>query len=304
MATASDGQGSGIEIISREPVTGGFSGAPKFSLRVAMNQYGRRIERTVLVKHTSQLEISATQAAATVAGADAVPEIIETGTDELGPYLMTAFYDAEPAANEASLPANAIQTLARVHVHYLDESPPQSIPVVDAAWWRAKCDVSMQRLAAIDRSVPNELIPHVAALQHDPRITSLLDQLPRTLLHGDVHHNNVLVDENQTGHIIDWGGALVGTPALDIANLGGPASSGYQTYVDTWRHLTGRNLDTDPDWNTSYLLATVWINIKYLAFAAKIYGDTKAQDMMRTALDALSQLGPTPCPSMNTRSRR
>jgi len=294
MAMALDGPGSGIEIISREPVTGGFSDAPKFRLRVALTRSGRRTERTVLLKHTSQLEISAMHAAARVADADAVPEIIEAGTDESGPYLMTAFYEAAPAADETSLPANAIETLARVHVHYLEESPPESVPVVDAAWWRAKCDVSMERLAALDRPVPNELIPQVAALQHDPRITILLDRLPRTLLHGDVHRNNVVVDESRTGHIIDWGGALVGTPALDIANLGGPSSNGYQTYVDTWRRLTGRRLDADPGWNTSCLLATVWVNIKYLAFAAKIYGDTRAQEMMSAALDALTQLDPDP----------
>jgi phosphotransferase family enzyme len=294
MVMASGSSGSGIEVISRESVTGGYSAAPKFRLRIAVNQAGRRIERTVLLKHTSELEISAIQAAARVAGADAVPEIIAAGTDESGPYLMTAFYEALPAVDETSLPANAIETLARVHVHYLEESPPESVPVVDATWWRNKCDVSMERLAVLDRPVPNELIPQVAALQHDSRITTLLDQLPRTLLHGDVHRNNVLVDDSQTGHIVDWGGALVGTPALDIANLGGPASSGYQVYVDTWRRLTGRNLDADPDWNTSYLLATAWINIKYLAFAAKMYGDTRAQEMMSAALNALNQLDPLP----------
>lgn len=294
MAMTSHGPGSEVEVVSSEPVTGGFSDAPKFRLRVALTRSGRRTERTVLLKQTSQLEISAIHAAASVAGADAVPEIIETGTNESGPYLMTAFYEATPAADETSLPANAIETLARVHLHYLDAAPLESVPVVDATWWRTKCDISMQRLAALHRPVPDELIPQVAALQHDPRITNPLDQLPRTLLHGDVHRNNVLVDEDQKGHIIDWGGALVGAPALDIANLGGPTSSGYQTYVDTWRRLTGRRPDTGPGWSSTYLLAVVWVNIKYLAFAARIYGDTKAEEMMKAALDALSQLDSVP----------
>ncbi|MFC7625256.1 aminoglycoside phosphotransferase family protein [Microlunatus sp. GCM10028923] len=279
-----------MEIISRDPLAGGFSDAAKFRLRVAINQSGRRVERTVLLKHTSQLEIDAMQAAAKAADADAVPEIVEVGKDDSGPYLMSAFYEAAPATDETSLPPNVIETLARVHRHYLTEPPPESIPVVDAAWWRSKCDVSMERLAKLDRPVPNDLIPQVAALQQDRRITDPLDRLPRTLLHGDVHRNNVLDDDCRIGHLIDWGGALVGTPALDIANLGGPDSSGYKTYIDTWHRLTGQRLDLDRDWASSYLLATVWINIKYLAFAAKVYGDAKAQEMMQSALQALNQL--------------
>jgi hypothetical protein len=93
----------------------------------------------------------------------------------------------------------------------------------------------------------------------------------------------------RTGHLIDWGGALVGIAAFDIVNLGPPGSSAYKTYVDTWQALTGENLD-NPAWQRSYLVATVCINIKYLAFAAEMFGDRMARSMMQQATEALEQL--------------
>ncbi|WP_020577154.1 phosphotransferase family protein [Actinopolymorpha alba] len=137
------------------------------------------------------------------------------------------------------------------------------------------------------------MIAQVTALRDEPRVQDALEELPRTLLHGDVHRNNVLVDEHGNGRLIDWGGALVGIPALDIVNLGPPGSNAYRTYADTWETLTGQNLETAA-WRRSYLVATVCINLKYVAFAAKIFGDHKAQSMLQQATEALEQIGSDP----------
>lgn len=279
-----------VEVLSREPVTGGFSGAPKFRLEVAIHENGERVERMALLKQTSQTEVSALSAAAGVVGADAVPAVIDTGVNAHGPYILTAFYEGEPTQDETALPADAIATLAKVHAHFLTAPAPPHVPVVDGDWWRAKCDVSMQRLAELQRPVPDELRAQVGELQDEPKIIESLDRMRRSLIHGDVHRNNVLVDEDGRSHLIDWGGAFIGAPALDIANLGGPGSPGYQMYVTTWQSLTGEVLDENPAWQRSCLVATVWISIKYLAFATKIFGDEKGQVMIAKALNALDQI--------------
>jgi fructosamine-3-kinase len=282
--------GADLEVLSLEPVSGGFSDAAKYRLRVLLREDGRQVERTLLFKQTSQVEVSALTAAARVSDADAVPELIFTGENRNGPYVVTAFYDADPATDEETLPANAIESLARIHVRYLAEPVPQDVPIVDADWWRAKCAVSHQRLNALDRPVARELSSQVEMFADEAKMINALDTMPRTLIHGDVHRNNVLVDKEGRGHIVDWGGAFVGAPALDIANLGGPSSPGYRAYLAAWQRLTGQSLQDDPGWRQCCLAATVWSNIKYLAFATKIFGDLRGRAMMSAALAALDQL--------------
>jgi hypothetical protein len=281
---------AGIEVLSQAPISGGFSNAAKYRLQAVLHEGGRPVERTLLLKQTSRVEVSALTAAAQVPGATAVPALIDAGENRDGPYVVTPFYTAAPARDEETLPSNAIETLARIHVHYLTRPLPQDVPVVDAEWWRAKCEVSMQRLYALGRPVARELSGEVKTLRDEPRIIKSLDRMRRTLIHGDVHRNNVLVEQDGQGHIIDWGGAFVGAPALDIANLGGINSPGHRTYLAAWQELTGQVLADDPDWHRSNLTAAVWVNIKYLAFATKIFGDQKGRSMMRKAKGALDQL--------------
>ncbi|WP_460809115.1 phosphotransferase [Microlunatus endophyticus] len=277
-------------VLSREPLPGGFSDATKTRLRAVLNEDGRRVERTLLLKQTSSVEVAALTAASQVPAADAVPELIDAGQNSNGPYIVTPFYEATPARHEKTLQANAIETLARLRAHYLNRPVAQAIPVVDPDWWRTKCDVSMQRLGALERPIARLLQAQVKAFRDEPKMISALEQMPRTLIHGDIHRNNVLVDNDGQGHIIDWGGAFIGAPALDLPNLGGPDSPGYRTYIAAWQEITGQALDDDLGWHQSFLAATVWVNIKYLAFATKIFGDQKGQSMMTRATDTLNQL--------------
>lgn len=287
---AADASGVDMVVLSREPLPGGSSDATKIRLRAVLNDDGRRVERALLLKQTSRVEVSALTAASHVPAADAVPQLIDAGESSDGPYTLTPFYEGTPARDEETLPVNVIETLARIHAHYLDHPLPPDLPVVDGDWWRGKCDVSAQRLGILDRPVAHELQDQVNAVRNEPKIINALDHMPRTLIHGDVHRNNVLVDNTRQGHIIDWGGAFIGAPALDLPNLGGPNSPGHRTYVTAWHQITGQVLANDPDWHHSFLIATVWVNIKYLAFATRIFGDAKGQSMMTKATEALNQL--------------
>jgi aminoglycoside phosphotransferase (APT) family kinase protein len=118
-------------------------------------------------------------------------------------------------------------------------------------------------------------------------LTALAD-LPRTLLHGDVHRNNVIVDEH-IGRLIDWGGAAYGMPLLDLVTPGPPGSRGYERYAARWRALTGEST-TSAAWRRGYLTATVCTKVMYLAFAARHFGDSAAIKMFDTAARALAEL--------------
>lgn len=284
------GFGPHVEVLSSEPVPGGFSGASKFRLRALLTEHDVRVERTLLLKQTSQVEVNALTAAARVPGTDAVPEVIATGANRDGPYVLTAFYPGEPAADETSLPTDVIRTLARLHAYYQNAPVPEGVPVIDSDWWRAKCDLSAQRLRSLPGSVAQDLGTQVQGLKEEQAMLAALDELPRTLIHGDLHHNNVLVDADGHGHIIDWGGSFIGAAALDLSHLGEPDSAGHRTYLATWQELTGERLAESADWARSCVTATVWANIKYLAFATKIFGDERGLQMMASARSALAQL--------------
>lgn len=288
------GSGSRIEVVSRERLSGGFSTATKDRLRIVVNDHGRRVEQIALLKRTSSaVEVSALRAAGQVPSAAAIPRIIDSGADEDGYWVLIPFYSGSSPESETLIPENVVESLARMHVHHLERPLPDDVPVVDSSWWKAKCAVSVERLTALRRPATRTLAARVTAFGDEPHIIDALEELPRTLLHGDVHRNNVLVDEHGTGHLIDWGGALVGTPALDIVNLGPPGSSAYRTYVDTWETLTGQGLDHAAWWR-SYLVATVCINVKYVAFAARMFGDHTAESMLRQATEALEKLDTDP----------
>lgn len=51
--------GPNIEVLSREPVVGGVSDASKFRLQVLLTDNGQQVERTLLLKQTSQIEVAA-----------------------------------------------------------------------------------------------------------------------------------------------------------------------------------------------------------------------------------------------------
>lgn len=71
---------------------------------------------------------------------------------------------------------------------------------------------------------------------------------------------------------------------------GGSSGQGNRTYLTTWQKITGQTLTHDADWDRSNLTATVWVKIKYLAFATKTLGDAAGQAMITEASEALDQL--------------
>lgn len=188
-----------FDVISREPVAGGHSTAIKEKL---INREDGR-ERAVLFKRTSVTEVYALQVVG--GSASAVPELIAAGEDDRGPWIVTPFYSGSPPDTEIEMPADVATALATVHAAHRGSAADSVLPVIDEAWLSTICAAS--RLAELVRDGRDSLEPildRIRSWSDHPALRVELATQPRTLLHGDVHRNNVIIGA-QGGHLVDWG---------------------------------------------------------------------------------------------------
>ena len=107
----------------------------------------------------------------------------------------------------------------------------RDLPVLLA--WRVGRQAVRIFSSALDRA--RSVLERVA---DDDGVTEVLGALPHTLLRGDVHTGNILVNHGK-GVLVDWGSARIGSPILDLANVVGMEAPGFAAYSDAWRHATG-----------------------------------------------------------------
>jgi hypothetical protein len=186
-------------------------------------------------------------------------------------------------------PASLFDTLAALHARYHGGAGlPAAIPRVTPAWWRELClDWVDPRLGAQAGRHPAATIARARALigraADLPAATAILASLPSTLLHGDVHPGNVLVDAGRAT-LIDWGGSRVGPAALDLANLVTADSADVARYAATWRERTGQPLPAETV-ELGYRWAALQIPVQYLPWGA---GHRPTRDV-EAALDQIEQ---------------
>ena len=283
------GRESRLHIVEHEEISGGFSDATKYRVRIiTTHKRGRQFERTAFLKQTSAAEVSALHAATKVPSATAIPTIIASNnTDDH--WVIIPFYVGRHPETETALPVNVVESLARMHIYYLNRPIPKDVPVADSSWWRAKCLESIERLTASAKSAMPEALKKITSWADSPLIADALNHLPRTLLHGDVHRNNIIIDKYGTGHLIDWGDSMVGIPAFDIVNFCSPGDRAYNSYIETWR-LNARKGLSDHEWRQGYCVATVCMSVRYLPFAARHFGLRDAQSMLGKATEAFRRL--------------
>jgi len=245
-------------------------------------------------KWTWQHEVLGLLAAQAVAGvAPAIPVLLERGEDEHGHWLITPFYVGNRGA-KASIPPSVFESLALLHARYAkDWMDLSGIPVVDSDWWRDIC--LSYALPVVDKHAAGNPYPVLdrakavlTAAANDARIVEVLDRLPRTLLHGDVHPGNILVAADRST-LVDWGSSRIGPPMLDLANVTERDSTQFTAYAKAWEGATGSPLDS-AEVELGYLWAAVQIPIQYLAWvvSARSLADVAATlDQAETGLSAL-----------------
>ncbi|MQY10003.1 hypothetical protein SRB5_01070 [Streptomyces sp. RB5] len=226
--------------------------------------------------------------------ATAVPELIACGEGAEGTWIITLFLPGAPPNRGALLPANLFDSLARLHARFHGAADvPEGIPRVDLQWWRRLClgwvlpQIDGRRG---DHSVgtvtwASSLISRVA---DHPAVRRTLSRLIPTLLHGDVHPGNVLV-EGRHARLIDWGSCRVGPAMLDLANLVPRDSDGFAVYRRSWEEAAGRSLDTDAA-ELGYRWAALQIPVQYLPWTIENQLTADVEASLDRAERALAEL--------------
>ncbi len=258
------------------------------------DEAGRQRTIAAVQKWTWPHEVLGLRAAQVVRPrAAAIPRLLADGTDERGPWLIVPFYPGTNVTN-ASVPPAVFRSLALLHATYAQGwTDLKEIPVVDADWWRDIC--LSYSLGAVVRQAARSPGPSLDrarsvldAMADDDRIAEVLDALPRSLLHGDVHAGNILVADGE-GVLVDWGSARVGSPILDLASVAARDSPGFSAYADAWRQATGAALDP-ASVELGYRWAAVQIPIQYLAWVVETRPAGEVDNALNRAEGALAAL--------------
>ncbi len=225
----------------------------------------------VVGKHALPHEIAGLRLAQAVRpAAAAIPELIAWGSDPVGPWLVSEHRAGQSLRDRPSpVPAALFDSLARLHARYhAAVSELADIPRVDAGWWRHLCLSWVLPQVADARGEPHpaatreRAVQLVTAAADEVRVGSVLARLTPTLLHGDVHPSNVLVNGGDVS-LIDWGSSRVGPAMLDLANLVGTGSGSLATYRCSWQRLTGQPIDAEQV-ELGYRWADLQIPTQYL----------------------------------------
>lgn len=293
--------GGRVERFTTHPLTGGaVSGlVERFTLHVVDVPGaggGRAQDIQVVRKRAFPHETAGLRAAQVLRpAATAVPELIAFGEDAEGMWLITPFLSGTPLPDrDTPVPANLFGSLARLHAHFHGAANiPGAIPRVTPQWWQRLCHhwVLPQvgrhrgRHPAGTFTRADTLISRAAT---HPAVRRALGRLTPTLLHGDVHSGNVLVDGDQAS-LIDWGSCRAGPAMLDLANLVPLDSDGFSVYRQTWHDVTGSSLDTDSA-ELGYWWAALQIPVQYLPWTMGNLTDAEVHDALDRAEQALAAL--------------
>lgn len=273
-----------VAVVGRAEMGGGYAtgGAARVDLTVDGSP------RAVVVKPAGATEVAALRAVAVVPGVDA-PVLLAAGPG----WAVLQFHDGPAMAAEGPVPGAVLATLARVHAHWR-ANRPRGVPVADGAWWRALCGrVRPAVVAAAERSGERavaEVAHALTAWADDPRAHAAAAVVPRTLVHGDPHRGNVLLDP-AGAVLIDWGNALVGPPGFDLAVLRAEGTADLAAYTDLFAQLTGT--ETGPEQaEVERCWAELAMPVRYLGFAADHLGPERVAELATTSARALTALGP------------
>jgi hypothetical protein len=242
-------------------------------------------------KDASDREIAGLRAAQVVRpDVSAIPELVAWGSD----WLITPLAPGSPLAWGDAVPENLFDTLAVLHAHYHGGGGlPAAIPRVTSAWWQRLCQgwVAPRLREHATRHPPGTTVRAQALIDCAaglPAASAVLAELPPTLLHGDVHPGNVLLNADRAT-LIDWGSSRVGPAALDLANLVTADSTDVARNAGTWQHVTGLSLPPTAI-ELGYRWAALQIPIQYHPWttAQQPTRDVEAAlDRIEQALDQL-----------------
>ncbi len=204
--------------------------------------------KALVVKRTWAHEVLGLHAAQAIrAETNVIPELIGNGQEGPESWLVTPFFEGSNPS-EAEVPVTIMNGLAQLHFYWLARwEALRGVPVIDSAWWRGMClDYSLPQLDQLASRAPDPAFDRarefLRGVARDDVAVRVLDGLPRTLLHGDVRTENILVDSTDAV-LVDWGSARIGPAMLDLSNVAKPGTGQFSGYSQTWEQLAGTPLE-------------------------------------------------------------
>lgn len=148
-------------------------------------------------------------------------------------WILMPFIDGPVSTFDDQVPPEIVRFLARLHA--------RSEHVAARPGWTWTYDSAHMRRTiinaakAVSACATPALASHLHQLEHSSRLISLADELPKMFCHGDVHPGNIIASPDGRHWLIDWGGACIAPPTLDVANLIEFGSSNWELYSSTLR---------------------------------------------------------------------
>lgn len=177
-----------------------------------------------VVKETSPQEITALERFEQ-AGVDGVARIAAVDSSAGRPLLMMPWYSGVHG-DFGAMPRAAIEALAHIHslsaVSGFGGIGPLSFDAL-SGW--AFGDMSIY---------PGDLHGKALALRDAmPDFEALSAELPRSIIHWDIHPENLLIQGGEAV-IIDWENACIAPPLLDLTNMLAWESDGFRSYLESF----------------------------------------------------------------------
>jgi len=280
------GQPARLRTLDVSALKGGHAGAEVYRIDLGFRlANGSSQAVPVVLKNTGESEVRVMRALREVPGAGALPLTIACGERARTPnsgaahWFVTPLYEGEHLTFEDEVPRLVIESLARVHAHFLSRVGQLGwLRCLDGDAFRQALDGALQGLGAAQRRQPHALLAQaygdLESAGQDPAILAALEALPVTLTHGDVHPWNIVRLPDERALLIDWGNALVAPPMLDLANLVEIDSENWETYLAVWERARGEAMDLHHA-RLGYHWATVMINLQYLPYGAGQWPENK-----------------------------
>lgn len=266
-----------LELSEGQPITSGSQAAAISRYRLQAKHDDRRWDAEVVLKDTWLAELVCLRE---IAGRqhrpDPLPALLDgdllpAGDLEADHPLRSSWvavpsYDGVPLALGQPLPLDLAEALAWLHAEFLGStSGIRSVIGIDFDWFRRSLirEFLLPQWAFYSHAdTATEVRDWLTELAAEPLVEAALEGLPRTLLHGDVHNGNIVVDKAGRSGLIDWANARLGPPMLDLANVTDWDSPALKVYGRAFERASGvrdRHLI-----EVEFTYAKLQINTQYL----------------------------------------
>jgi hypothetical protein len=288
-------------ILEISPLTGGYVAASVYRLDLRFRSPDSHFENTSFVqKYTHAREVQVMQQFASHFNLEALPTLVDSyvdaeNLDQNGAsWFISPFYEGNLLTFGDALPASVIQALVTIHAFYAAQPEHMDgLPQLDATFIHSLLQYAVSHLEQNKERLSPSIVEAVQlqfkSAEESGILEKILQKLPVTFIHGDVHPGNIIQTTAGKHILFDWGNVRIAPAMLDLANMGKTGDEPLTSYAKVWAETTGRPLDMDMA-RLGYEWATAMINLQYLPFAMAHLPPETAADMahkLERAMDGL-----------------